>query len=250
MNKNRQTTKPLARNHKQKNFTTNHDKKQRLVYAHNYSLKFPLQGNCRIPFSNSYYKKIKLNNNQQFLYYTKLGFVKQTSKNLIVFPYQETGKASAGSSKKLHDLLRAKCLVTVSNLRKKHFGLRVLAPLSRPSTQSYAFRDKLASEVDFTVRNEVGEIDKSKRLDSDGHLVDGGEIEFHSVEGADDYIRLPGEFKRMASVFSESLKAYNENIVLHLDVMREIKRGIGRLRPKGQRMPTSLKRSATVRGCA
>ena len=248
MNEERQTTLPFTGNDKIDLTTTNHDKKQRLVYAHNYSLKFPLQDNCKVPFSNSFHKKINLKNNSQYTYYTPQGFVKQTSKNLIVFPYQESAKAALESPKKLHDLLRAKCLVIVSTLKKKHIGLHVLAPLNKPSTQSYAFRDKLAGEVDFTVTNELGEIDKSKRLDSDGHLVSGGEIEFHSPEGADDYIRLPSEFKRMADTFSDSLKIYNKNIILHLDVMKEIKLGIQQLRPKAQRMPSSLKKSATVKG--
>lgn len=225
-------------------------KQNKLIFAHNFSLKFPLAEDCRIPFSKSFSKQINLRNSKQFLYYFKEGFVRQTSRHIIVFPYLEKDEALPKKSYELKARLASKAIGIVKALQQDFPYLRLLAPVSwSPSTQEYAVKDSYAQSVDFSFENDLGKIDKSVHVDESGYHVSGGEIDWKSPEFADAYIRMPLEFNKTTKVFVSAMKEYTANINLHLQTLQDIRDSLklGKIkRPKP--FHCSLKQSATMRG--
>lgn len=252
------------KNPKMQNSMINHDRKHKIqqnkkldnkrinrqIYLHNYTLKFPLHPLCKIPFSNNI-KAVHLKHNSYYLYKTKSFLVKQTTKNLFITPYFSTMPAQPGNAKELSAKTRAKCLAFVKKLQKKYIDLKVFKP-ANPVTQEYAVKDDFAKRLNFTFANELGKFDKSVRIDADGHKITGAEIEYFRPEHADLYLKMPLLFKGMADTFSSSLVNYNKNIELHLSVLRRMGVSLSKidraLQPKRLKMPTSLKKSATLRG--
>lgn len=233
---------------KTQNSTINHSKKPKnlkLIYGHNFALKFPLSVDCRIPYKDNFTKKIVLKSHIQYHFKTKFGLLKQTNKSLIVFPFFKTKAALPGESFKLKALLAQAAFKAVAKEKASHAGLKVLAPLWRPVVQEYALKDGYADAVDFTFENEFGKIDKSPHLDESGFVGSGGEIDWKTPEFADAYIKMPVKFKEMADVFAASLKEYNANIELHLKVLQDIRRAVNG--GPGRPFKTSFKRSATLR---
>lgn len=230
------------RTHEKKRILTYLDNKR--IYAHNFTFKFKLRENCKIPFSNSL-RKVQLKNNCYYLLNLDSFSLRQTTKNLFITPSFHSLPALPGNSLELKAIMRAKCFKFVKQIQSRYIGLRVFAADAEPSTQSYAIKDRFASKLPFTYKNEVGEFDKSVRVEKDGHKVSGGEIEYFRPEHADMYLRMP-------IIFSEALAGYAEQIKLHLSVMQDMKHSLraisGAGRPGKQRMPTSFKESATVRG--
>lgn len=251
-------TKLTARNDKKKDFTVNSKefakeskKTFKLVIGHNYGLKFPLKPNCKIPFKEGYFKELPLKGHTQYLYYSPKAFIRQTNRNLIVFPRLETAAALPGQSQELKKRLRYKAIAVVNGLRLSSPGLKVFAPLQEPISQEYAIKDSFADGLDFTFKNSIGKIDKSLHTDSSGHTNSGGEVEYFTPEHADIYLKMPLLFERMTQRFSESLKAYNANIKLHLSTLQDMKQSLKDIsratKPARTRMPSSAKKSATYR---
>lgn len=252
--------KPPVRNSKKKQFTENSQeftvesqKEHKQVIAHNFGLKFPLQPGCSIPFKKAF-KRIDLKSHSQYLYYTEKAFIRQTNKNLIVFPRLESASAIPGQSQELKKKLRYKAISVVNGLRLSSPGLKVFAPLQEPISQEYAIKDDFAESLDFTFKNNIGKIDKSLHTDSSGHTNSGGEVEYFRPEHADTYLKMPLLFEKMSHSFSESLKAYNANIKLHLSTLQDMKESLRNIskaaRPARTRMPTTAKKSASYRGCS
>lgn len=219
---------------------------KRKLYLHNYRLKFPLTKQCKIPFSKNLLA-VKLHNNIQYILATSSFSLRQTSKNLIVYPKFKSIAAKPGNPQEIAAIMRAYCFAIVKKLQAKYIGLKVFKPQDRPC-QEFAVKDDFASRLDFTFANDLGKFDKSVRVDSDGFKVTGGEIEYFTPEMADLYLRMPLLFKDMADTFSKSLVNYNANIELHLSVLKDMQRSLRLMRPKGLRMPSSFGKSATVRG--
>lgn len=221
----------------------------KLIYGHNFSLKFPLKKNCRIPFNSNYFNYTKLPRgkfNVRIDYRHNKGFIRQTNKSLIIFPSLEKEAALPKNSFKLKARLAEKAFEIAKDLKAKNPGLLFSIP-SRPSTQEYAIKDGYAKDIDFTFENELAKIDKSPHSDESGFMGTGGEIDWKSPEFADAYIRMP-------LIFKESLKEYNANIRLHLETLGEMKNALASiastikaLKPRRLRLPTSFKNSATKR---
>lgn len=233
--------------------TINHDKKRiaslssrndKKVYGHNFSLKFPLQDTCKIPFSNNM-RVNQLNFNKQFLLDLDNAFIRQTTRHLIVYPKFEALPAIAGNSVELKAILRAKCLGIVKHLQERYTGLKVIVP-GEPSTQEYAIKSEFAARVPFSFKNDIGVIDKSGRIDSDGHKVTGGEAEWFSPEHADLYLKMPLMFSEITREFNQNLGAYSEQIKLHLSILKDMKESLRAMRPQRERL-SSFKKSATLR---
>ncbi len=217
------------------------------LIAHNFSLKFPLHPNCKIPFSNSFHKKIKLRNNSQFLFYFNKGFIRQTSKNLIVFPFMEKDTALPLKSFELKARLSTKAQQIVKAMMSKYVGLRVLPCNWKPSTQEYAVEDAFAQSIDFTYKNELAIIDKSVHQCKDGFINSGGEIDWKTPEFADSYIRMPITFMKAMKLFEKQMNRHSVNIEKHLHVLDEMEKTLKALRPRAPRLP-SKRNSATLRG--
>lgn len=245
------------KNNKTLNSTINHDRKRRInsnkIYAHNYSLKFPLHPDCLIPF-NSKLKEIPLKFNSQFIKDTGAAFIRQTTRNLIVTPRFESLEALPGNSQELAAKMRAKALSIAKGLVSRNPGLRLLRP-GQPTTQEYAVKDSFAERLPFRFKNDVGKFDKSERVEADGHRVTGAEIEYFSPEHADLYLKMPILFSETTKVFTENLAGYAAQIKLHLatlqdmrDSLKDISKIAGLVKPRARKMPTTFKKSATVKG--
>lgn len=230
--------------------------KKKFIIGHNFSLKFPLKSNCRIPFSENYFNYTKLPRgkfNVRFDFKHSKGFIRQTNKSLIIFPRLERKEALPRNSFRLKALLSDKAFAIAKELMQANPGLCLKLP-SRPSTQEYAIRDAYAKEIDFTYENEVGKIDKSVHVDETGFENSGGEIDWKTPEFADAYIRMP-------IVFKKAMETFEANMASHVRAIREIafaaeeqaqaavglKNAVKRLSSRA-RFHTSLRKSATVRG--
>ncbi len=83
---------PNAQDTKTNNSTPKHPIGHKTIFGHNFSLKFPLAKNCRIPFNKTHFNYTKLPRgkfNVRFDFHHPRGFVRQTNKSLIVFPSLE-----------------------------------------------------------------------------------------------------------------------------------------------------------------
>lgn len=256
--KNRKVHNSMNSNDKQQNTkinSNNSNLKQKLLFAHNIGWKFPLKNSCKIPF-NKDLKKVGLKNNSQYLLSSKNGFLKQTTKNLIVYPKQLPGPLEVGSAKQLLAQSRAVAIAWVKSLQVRHIGLRVFAPLQEPITKEFAVKDSFAEKVKFTFRASNGvKIDKSVHEDESGHRCSGKELDFVTVEQADEYCNLPNNFKTMTEVFIKSLRSYNTNIELHLSTLQDMKEALKQIALNNKPIKTRLfrgsaKRSATYKGCS
>lgn len=217
------------------------------IVGHNFSLKFPLLENCKIPFSPFFSKSWKLRgkNNVRFDYNFPEGYVRQTNKSLIIFPVLEVADALPKKSYEVRNRLAEKAIGLLKKLQAEHVVLRVGKPDSwKPSTQEYAVEDEYAKSLDKTVENEFGKIDKSRHVDESGHVYSGGEIDWKSPEFADTYIRMP-------IVFMEAIKMFEANMSSHVKAIKQIGDAADSLeravRPKRQ-LKSSMKKSATLRG--
>ena len=257
-----------VKNRKVKNLTTFNDKQtktkkkennlinkpslNKLLFAHNIAWKFPLKNSCKIPFSTNL-KKTSLKYNNQYTLSNKQGFLRQTTKNLIIYPKQIPGPLKAGSAKQLLKQSRARALVWVKSLQKTTPGLKVFAALAKPITKEFAVKDAFAERVKCTFKASNGvKIDKSVHLDESGHRVTGKELDFVSIEQADDYCNLPTNFKAMTELFVKSLGSYNKNIELHLSTLQEMKEALKRIaKPvRTRHFRDSAKKSATYKACS
>ncbi len=252
-------------NRKMQNLTNNDENKakikkkhnnstinKKLLFAHNIGWKFPLKNSCKIPF-NKDLKKTKLNNNFQHLHSTPQGFLRQTTKNLIIYPVQIPGPLTIGSAKQLLQQSRARANVWVKQLKKENIGLRTYAALSEPITKEFAVKDSFAERVKYTFKASNGvKIDKSVHKDESGHKVTGKELDFVTIEQADEYCNLPNHFKDAVKLFSQSLASYNANIELHLSTLQDMKDALKTIaKPARTRhFKDSAKKSATYRGCS
>lgn len=237
------STVDLDRNYKQQN-------SGKLIFAHNFSLKFPLSINCRIPFSKNYFKQITLRTHKQYLYKLSNAFIRQTNKSLIVFPVMEKAYAAPGNSYRLKSFLSEKAIGVVRGLQEQYSGLRLQAPVSwLPSTQEYAVKDGVAKEMPFTFENEFAKVDKSVHgPDETGFHASGGEFDWKTPEFIDAYIRMPMTIKNMSNEFTTATKKYVANMNLHLQTLQEIRIALRPQRSRGPRFPTSFKKSATKKG--
>lgn len=241
---------------KGKNLMCSYVDKKGKIYAHNFSLKFPLRPDCKIPFSKRFNKFTKLprgENNVRYTFNHSKGFIRQTNKSLIVYPRLEIGPAIPNNSYKLKALLVEKAFEIVKALADEHIGLKVCAPQWEPLTQEYAIKDSYAESIDFKYENKYGIIDKSVRVDESGHTVTGGEIDYKTPEFADAYIKMP-------IIFTKAMKTFEVNMASHIKAIKQIgmaaeaqvKATLGlqkSLAPKRRRhFRSSLKKSATVRG--
>lgn len=224
------------------------------IVAHNFSLPFPLASGCLVPFSSNYNKKWVLprgKNNVRFDFYFENAYVRQSNKSLIVFPYLEIIDAEPKNSYRVKSLLIDKAFKVVKDLQKEFRGLRVLAPKDwRPSTQEYAIEDAYAKSIDFTFKNEIGQIDKSRHKDASGHVFSGGEIDWKSPEFADAYIRMPIVFKESMASFLSAMKYHEINIKSHVKAVRDLSKAAieikNTLKKKKKRdFKDSFKKSAT-----
>ena len=233
-------------------------KKIKLIFGHYFCLKFPLKENCEIPFSKDYFNFVKLPrgaNNVRYDFHHPKGFVRQTNRSLLVYPFLEKEWALPRHAFKLKALLSDKAIAIAKELVSQHPELQIHAPLPRPSTEEYAIKDAYADSLDYTFENEFGTIDKSPHVDESGFQGTGGEIDWKSPAFADAYIRLPIIFREMSKRFSDSMALYDANIKKHLKAIEGIDAGVNQLAkatkallPKRSRFPTAFKKSATVRG--
>ena len=243
---------------KHKQFTAKSKKQYKKLIAHNFGLKFPLQPECKNPFKKTFHKKNVLKSHTQYLYYTEKAFIRQTNRNLIVFPKLETATATPGQSQELKKKLRYKAISVVNGLRLSCPGLKVFAPIQKPISQEYAIKDSFAEQLDFTFKNSIGKIDKSPHTDSSGHTNSGGEVEYFTPEHADTYLKMPLLFERMTHSFLGSLKEFDASIKLeiankklHLATLNSMQSTLKTIskaaKPARNRMPTTARKSATYR---
>ncbi len=253
-------TQNLTNNNERKDKTTKNNNNSlidkalssKLLFAHNIAWKFPLKKNCSIPFS-PHLSKTGLRNNCQYLFSSKQGFLRQTTKNLIVYPSQITGPLKIGSAKQLLEQSRARAFSWVKSLQFIHSGLKVYAALAEPVTKEFAVKDAFAKRVKYTFTASNGvKIDKSVHLDQSGHKVTGKELDFVSIEQADEYCNLPVHFRDAVKLFSQSLASYNANIQLHLTTLQAMRDALDRLaKPiRTRHFRQAAKKSATYRGCS
>lgn len=248
--KTRKTQNSREFHDKQKNKKKELNKK--LLFAHNIAWKFPLKKNCSIPF-NQKLKRTGLKNNSQYTILTKQGFLRQTTKNLLIYPKQLPGPLKPGSAKQLLAQSRAIAFTLVKSLQSSNPGLKVFKALAEPVTKEFAVKDAFAEKVKYTFHASNGvKIDKSIHLDESGHKCTGSELDFVSTEQADEYCNLPHHFKTMTKLFSQSLASYNKNIELHLSTLQDMKNTLKLLAKPTRVRPfrTSAKKSATYKGCS
>ena len=244
---------------KTKKNSINRELPTKLLFAHNIGWKFPLKKTCSNPF-NPNLSKTGLRNNSQYLLSTKQGFLRQTTKNLIIYPSQIPGPLKAGSAKQLLEQSRARAFAWVKSLQSTNSGLKVYAALAEPITKEFAVKDAFAERVKYTFRASNGvKIDKSVHLDESGHKTTGKELDFPTIEQADDYCNLPNHFRDAVKLFSQSLASYNANIKLHnanielhLSTLQEMKNTLRFMArtPKTRHFRGSAKKSATYKGCS
>ena len=224
----------------------------KLLFAHNIGWKFPLKKTCSNPF-NSKLSKTRLRNNSQYTLSSEQGFLRQTTKNLIIYPSQIPGPLKAGSAKQLLGQSRARAFAWVKSLQSTNSGLKVYSALAEPITKEFAVKDAFAERVKYTFRASNGvKIDKSVHLDESGHKTTGKELDFPTIEQADDYCNLPNHFRDAVKLFSQSLASYNANIKLHLSTLQDMKETLRLIAktPRTRRFRGSAKKSATYRGCS
>lgn len=242
------------------------------IVGHNFSLKFKLLPGSLLPFTNTFNKKWKLPkgaNNWMADFYFEKGYVRQTSKSLIVFPFLETIDAEPLNAYKLKAALAQKAFDIVEELKARFPGSLKVGGMEKwePSTQEYAIEDNFAKSLPFSYRNELGQIDKSRHVDDSGHVFSGGEIDWFQAQLADTYIKMPLTFERGMKDFKTAMELHTVNIASHLQAVKDISfaarkqaeetqnlgQGIVELRkslkPARKRFfRGSLKNSATARG--
>ncbi len=258
MTKKNKKTKINAGDTKTNNTTLKTPFKHKLIFGHNFSLKFPLREDCKIPFNNKFFNYTKLprgKNNVRYDFRHSQGFIRQTNKSLIIFPKLERETALPKNSYRLKARLSEKAFAIAKDLTASSPGLRLLLP-SKPSTQEYAIKDSYAHECDFTFENNYAKMDKSPHFEEGGYQGTGGELDWKTPEFADAYIRMP-------IVFMQAMKLFEANMASHIKAINKIAdagelqsnaaveltkavRGMG---PARHRFHSSLKKSASVKGC-
>ncbi len=151
--------------------------KAKLIFGHNFSLKFPLREDCQIPFNKNFFNYTKLprgKNNVRYDFHHSQGFVRQTNKSLIIFPHLEKEAALPRNSYKLKARLSEKAFAIAKDLMDTNVSLHLSLP-AKPSTEEYAIRDGYAHECDFTFENEFAKMDKSPHFEEGGYQGTGGE---------------------------------------------------------------------------
>jgi len=235
--------------------STSFQRGKRKISLHNFSLKFPLQKTCKIPFSNKM-RKTSLNNNSIYMLDTSQAHIRQTTRNLIIYPLCEELAAIPGNSQELKAKMRAKAQAIAKALQSQYIGLRIFRAIPEPTTQEYAVKDSFAEQLDFVFKNELGKFDKSTRVNRDGHKTTGGEIEYFTPEHADDYLRMPLVFMKAMSMFEANMASHVAAIRLigmaadqQVKATESLNKAVKKLSgPARSKMPTSYKRSATIRG--
>ncbi len=232
--------------------------KAKLIFGHNFSLKFPLREDCIIPFNKKFFNYTKLprgKNNVRYDFHHSQGFVRQTNKSLIIFPRLEKESALPRNSYKLKAKLSEKAFAIAKDLMDTNVSLHLSLP-AKPSTEEYAIRDGYAHECDFTFENEFAKMDKSPHFEEGGYQGTGGEFDWKTPEFADAYIRMP-------IVFMKAMKMFEANMASHVKAINKIadagekqaKAAVAlqkavKSKGKVRRFRRSLKNSATVAGCS
>ena len=245
-----------ARDIKTKNTTLKTPIKAKLIFGHNFSLKFPLGENCKIPFNKNFFNYTKLPRgkfNVRYDFHHSQGFVRQTNKSLIIFPHIEREPAFPKNSFKLKARLSEKAFTLAKDLMNTNPSLHLLLP-STPSTEEYAIRDSYAHECDFTFENKYAKMDKSPHFEEGGYQGTGGELDWKSPEFADAYIRMPIAFMKAMKMFEANMASHVKAINKIANAGEQQAKAAVDLRklfaPRRTRhFKTSFKKSATVQGC-